>query len=55
MDDLLLKYADRFGENFPTFMFQGTPEDEMVEIIQQCLDDGAPYDTDAFDPTEALY
>lgn len=55
MEDLLLKYADQFGENFPTFLLMGTPEDEMMGIIQQCLDDGAPFDTEAFDPTDALY
>ena len=55
MDELLLKYADRFGENFPTFFFRGTPEEEMMGIIQQCLDDGVPFDAEAFDSTDVLY
>ena len=43
MDDLekvLNQYRDRFGENFPVMLFRGTPEGELIQMIQKCLDEG---------------
>lgn len=39
----LFEYADRFGENFPTFDFQYYSEAEIMEIIDKCLETGKPY------------
>lgn len=46
MDELLFKYADAFDENFPMYLFRTTDEKEINAIIQKCLDDGVPYETD---------
>lgn len=46
MDELLLEYADAFGENFPLYLFMGVPEDEIKEMIQKSLTDGVPCDPD---------
>ena len=44
MDELLLKYADEFDENFPMYLFRSEYEDEIKSIIQKCLDEGIPYE-----------
>nr|DAP86101.1 MAG TPA: Pathogenicity 1 island effector protein [Caudoviricetes sp.] len=44
MDELLLKYADEFDENFPMYLFRSEDEDEIKSIIQKCLDKGIPYE-----------
>lgn len=56
MDDLeklLYQYRDRFDENFPIMVFRGTPDDELMRMIQKCLDDGKPIEVDLDD--EAVY
>lgn len=48
MPDLLMEYANKFNENFPTFLFMGI-EEEMEEIIKKCIKENKPYkfkDTD---------
>lgn len=49
MEELLTIYVDRFGENFPIFTMLGTPDNEVISIIQKCLDDGKPYKAE-YDP-----
>ena len=44
---LLIDYAERFKENFPTFYVRD--EDQIVIMICQCLDDGKPYKPDYSD------
>lgn len=39
----LFEYADRFGENFPTFEFQYSSEAEIMTEIDKCLETGKPY------------
>lgn len=46
LKEWLLKYRDRFDENFPIFMLRGTPEDEVIEIIKKCLDQNNPFIVD---------
>lgn len=55
LEKLLTEYADRFGENFPMFASRGTPEKEIIAILEQCIQDGTPYEYEEFDPTKALY
>lgn len=43
MAELLQKYAEQFGENFPLFTLMGLDDEEIETIIQKCLDDGKPY------------
>ncbi|MBQ3834639.1 MAG: hypothetical protein II816_03915 [Elusimicrobia bacterium] len=47
MDDLLLEYRDKFGENFPIFCFMGIDEEEVKKVIRECLDEGVAFDTDS--------
>ena len=47
MDELLLKYRDRFGENFPVFCFMGMDEAEVVGMIMNCLISGIPCKVEA--------
>ena len=43
MDDLLMKYADQFHENFPLFIVRDMTEKEIKDTIQKCLDENKPY------------
>lgn len=52
MDELLIKYAEQFGENFPIFCMRGESEKAVCEVIQQCLDSGKPYDLPDDNPND---
>ena len=52
-DKLIDEYQERFEENFPLMLCRHMEEDEIIEIIQKCLDDDEPYDPE-LDP-EASY
>ncbi len=43
MDELINKYTDIFGENFPFFMCMGISEDEVTAIILECLRTNTPF------------
>lgn len=49
LSEYLQKYIDTFGENFPIFGFMTVPEDEIINIIRGCLNDGKPYELDVKD------
>lgn len=55
LEKLLTDYADRFGKNFPIFTLRGTPEKEVIAILERCLRDGTPYEQEELDPMKALY
>ena len=40
--EMLTKYVDRFGENFPTFYFKYATEAQVIEIIEECLKKDEP-------------
>lgn len=44
MDEILNEYADKFNENFPIVSFMGTPEDEIIKIVRNCIDKNKPYE-----------
>jgi hypothetical protein len=46
----LFEYADRFGENFPTYNYLYASEAEIIEKINECLEKGKPIETENFDP-----
>lgn len=46
MNKLLIQYADKFNENFPMFIVGNKSESEIESIIQNCLDEGKPYDVE---------
>lgn len=43
-DKLLDEYQERFEENFPLMLCRTMEEDEIIKIIQKCLDDDEPYE-----------
>lgn len=43
LDKALIAYVDRFKRNFPIFCMMGTPEGEIVQIIERCLRDDRPF------------
>lgn len=42
LDDILIIYADRFSENYPTMCFQGKSEAEIIGGVKQCLINNKP-------------
>lgn len=46
MEELLNEYRERFDESFPIMLFRGTPEDELIQMIQKCLSNGKPLEPD---------
>ena len=53
MDELLDKYQAKFDDQFPLMLCRSKSDEDICKIIQQCLDDGSPYNP-ALDP-EANY
>ena len=44
LDELLNKYAEQFDDNFPIFAVRGKNEDEIIKIIQKCLDENKHFE-----------
>lgn len=44
MDKLLDQYREKFGEQFPLMLVMGMSEDDIIKIIEECLEKGVPYD-----------
>jgi len=44
IEQALEQYRNQFGMNFPIMSMRGTPEAEIVNLINQFLKDGVPYD-----------
>lgn len=57
MNELIEKYFEQFGEDFPLMRFLGVPEDKVKSLIQGCIDSGEPYDPDEERgiPNDAVY
>lgn len=43
MDKHLKEYEERFGEQFPLMLCRGCDDDEIIEIIDECLSKNEPY------------
>ncbi len=52
LEDLLYEYRERFDENFPVMLFRGTPEDELIETVHKCLEEGRPFEPDLDDEAD---
>ena len=46
MDELLNKYIEKFDANFPLFMFKGVDDQEIINIIEKCINENKPYETE---------
>lgn len=49
LDELLNRYTEQFDDNFPIFAVRGMDEDEIIKIVQKCLDENKPYDHEYLD------
>lgn len=49
MDEKLDEYKELFGEPFPLMLVMGMGNDEIIKIIQRCIENGEPYDPDVPD------
>jgi len=43
LEQALEKYAERFGECFPIMCMRGTPEAEIITLIEKALESGEPF------------
>ena len=43
MDKELKKYEKKFGEQFPLMLCKGCDDDEIIEIIDECISKNTPY------------
>ena len=50
LHDWLQKYRDHFDEALPVFMLRDKTDDELIELIKQCLKSGKAYVPDDPDP-----
>ena len=46
LDKLLDEYQDQFEENFPLMLCRHMDDDEIIDIIKNCLEDDEPYEPD---------
>ena len=43
MDKYLKKYEEKFGEQFPIMLCRGCDDEEIIEIIDECISKNEPY------------
>ena len=43
MDKLLKEYEEKFGDQFPLMLCRGCDDEEIIEIIKECLKENKPY------------
>ena len=54
LDKLLNEYVEKFNENFPIFLFRGKEDEEVIKMIQKCIDENKVLDEIELD-NEAYY
>ena len=43
MDKYLRDYEEKFGEQFPIMLCRGCDDEEIIEIIDECISKNEPY------------
>ena len=43
MDKYLREYEEKFEEQFPLMLCRGCDDDEIIEIIDECISKNEPY------------
>lgn len=43
MDKYLKEYEEKFGEQFPIMLCRGCDDEEIIEIIDECINKNEPY------------
>lgn len=46
LDEAMKKYRERFGEQFPLYCTMGMDDGEIVDVIEECLREGEPFELD---------
>lgn len=54
LDTLIREYVDKFNENFPVYSMMCASDEQVAEIIEQCLSSGKPYEPEELEG-DALY
>lgn len=54
LDKLLNEYVEKFNENFPICLFRGKEDEEVIKMIQKCIDENKVLDEIELD-NEAYY
>lgn len=54
MTKLINEYVDTFQTNFPLFCVMGASEEDVVEMIEECLKTGKPYEPEKLEE-DAVY
>ncbi len=49
LSKVLLEYAEKFGENFPTRMVT-MKEDKLIQVVRGCIDKNEPYIPEDINP-----
>lgn len=44
MNKKLDEYREKFDEQFPLMLVRGMTDDEIIKIIDECLESGKPYE-----------
>ncbi len=52
LENLLNRYAEQFGDNFPIFYVRGMAEDEIIKLVQKSLDKNKPYEPEYLDDAD---
>ena len=43
MDKKMQEYEEKFGEQFPLMLCRGCDDEEVIEIINECIISNKPY------------
>ena len=43
MDKYLKEYVEKIGEQFPIMLCRGCDDEEIIEIIDECISKNEPY------------
>ena len=49
MDKYLREYEEKFGEQFPLMLCRGCDDDEIIEIIDECINKNQPHTVEGGD------
>lgn len=45
LNELLIQYADQFGDSFPLFQVKQLDEDEIISLVQTSIESNVPYES----------
>ena len=43
IEEYLQKYKENFNEQFPLMLCRGCDNDEIIELIKECIESNIPY------------